>query len=461
MSHRTLPLRLLLYVLVFLVGALQLAGAIGLDTQGGCMAPCYTSFTCHKDVDLIQASGRPNFKINLAGHCGAQAYGGPPGWKHVVWRDVTVTATYNYDTGAAAETIWIGPDIIIDAKLQCNKNPWAHGNSCTPTQEITNNTDVYNLSNQTALFIDNWTWPASALRMSYQQRQSIARWEEAGPAPTLDDWVPYTTGTAKVIIFEPNLSNPIPKGSMNFDLKAAATVGLGPNDRLEFEWERILLPKDSSIEIGGRHVPYSTVHTPTSVPHTSFPLSVRTPSSPGLYAVRAKIAGHPDNTMTHWRMFWVGEPIPSLEQYAVEDRASKMPLTVSASDRMILFDETGPQEVSASAAMDVMGKQTRIGPAGLGATQPATSGTPVLPGPSMPGKAKQGLGPMVPGSTDAKIRRASPAQQGGKAKAAALSPQVSPEKAPLVSKEKTGLQEQQKKSAVPVTNGGAPTRRLQ
>ncbi|MCP5068787.1 MAG: hypothetical protein GY946_19675, partial [bacterium] len=338
-----LRLRLISLSLVLLLGLPQLAGAVTLDREGKGPPPSW--FTCHKDIDISEASGYVNFQITLQGFCGVHPGDGLPGWTPVEWKQVTVHGRYNYDDGSAEETIWTGPDIMIKSKLQCTKNPWAHGNACSLDGTPTNNTGV-NV---------NWSYPISAQRMSYLQRQVIAKWEEAGPAPTLDDWVPYTTGTAAVKIVEPKLANPIPQGSANFNLEAALIGGsFGPNDRVEFEWNQILPPKDSSIEIAGRWVAYSSIHTPTSVAATDLPTTVATFANRGLYAVRAKMAGSPDNTKTNWRMFWVGEPLPGLEPYAKNDGTTIKATMVSVDDELMVFGKGQAKEMKAAAALQLI-----------------------------------------------------------------------------------------------------------
>lgn len=455
MSPRTHHSNVLLLGLALLLGIPQLAGAVTLGHTGKAPPPSW--FTCHKDIDLIKAGGKPHFKIELRGHCGVHPGEGLPGWTPVDWKKVTVLGSYNYETGATEETIWAGPDIMIEAKLQCDKNPWAHGNACTPTQTVTNNTGV----------MVAWSYPLSAQRLSYPQRLAIAKWEAAPPAPTLSDWVPYTVGKADVAIVEPTLSNPIPEGSAGFILEVVAPgSAFGPNDRIEFEWQQILPPKDASIEIGGKWVPYSTIQTPKSVLPADFPVNVATFPVRGLYAVRAKLSGRPENTKTDWRMFWIGDPLPGLEQYAKDDQVKKT-FTLAPGTKLIVFGQGKQQEMNSAAALRLISRPSSKSPAGLSRigtdSSSAAPRTSVLRSPSMQGEAMPRLQPMgpVPDSvrTDGKIRTVSPASSRGKPKAAKISPQITPELPPSISQEKPELEAEKLRSAPPVTGEPTPSLR--
>jgi len=449
MSHRTRLLSSSLFLLsvALLLGVSLPGSAVTLDREGKGTQPSW--FTCHKDIDLVKAGGKPYFKIELKGHCGVHPGGGLVGWTPVEWKEVTVLATYNYDTGVTTETIWAGPDVMIDAKLQCEKNPWAHGNACTPTQEVTNNTGV----------AVNWNYPLSAQRMSYLQRQVVAKWESKPPEPTLADWVPFTTGKAEVSIVWPKLSNPVPQGAANFVLEAvAAGNALSTNAHIEFEWNQILPPKDSSIEIGGRWVPYSTTNTPKQILHSSLPVNVSTFPNRGLYAVRAKLVGHPDNTKTDWKL-----------------------AVIKSDDALIVFGEGMPQEMNADAALQLISRPAPKAPAGLGRTgidrQPATPTTSILQRPSLQGKAMPKIQPMgpVPDSvrTNGQIQKRSPAadtymsapksrttspvKTRNKGQIGELSPPVSrSELSPPVSKEATDAQPE-KTRAAPAMQKAAPS----
>ncbi|MBW2397414.1 MAG: hypothetical protein JRG95_24475, partial [Deltaproteobacteria bacterium] len=256
---------------------------------------------------------------------------------------------------------------------------------------------------------------------------------------------------------------------------------LSTNAHIEFEWNQILPPKDSSIEIGGRWVPYSTTNTPKQILHSSLPVNVSTFPNRGLYAVRAKLVGHPDNTKTDWRMFWIGDPLPGLEEYAKGDGSQVKLAVIKSDDALIVFGEGMPQEMNADAALQLISRPAPKAPAGLGRTgidrQPATPPTSILQRPSLQGKAMPKIQPMGPvpdsvrtngqiqkrspaADTDMsapKIRTTSPVKTRNKGQIGELSPPVSrSELSPPVSKEATDAQPE-KTRAAPAMQKAAPS----
>jgi len=295
-----------LLVILGLVGGASSPGyGVTLDRKGTGSPPDY--FVCHPNIQFQKAGGKPYFKIELKGFCGIHPGGGLPGWTPVDWMEVKVFGNYNYDTGVAEEDMWAGPKVVLASLTQCPKNPWIHHQPCQVTK-VTNETGV-NIPGP---------FPRSAWMISGELAMTLQKWEASyPPKDELEGWQPYSpSGPAQVAVVKPTLNEPIPAGASSFNLELTAIASPTPSWIIEVEWAKIGHPKDPSIEIGGSWTYGTPAGAPKSAAWSQFPLPVPAAGvfAPGLYVVRAKVKTSPD--WTDWRHFWVGQPDPTLEQYA-------------------------------------------------------------------------------------------------------------------------------------------------
>jgi hypothetical protein len=121
----------------------------------------------------------------------------------------------------------------------------------------------------------------------------------------LSDWDPYAgRAKPKVEIVSPSGAIPI-DGAM--DLILAPVASPQPDWVIQLEWARIEAPRDSSLS-SERFVPFVPSHSLKGLSWSQNPSKVQVKNmfSPGLYAVRAQVAGDAEEDWTAWHRFAIG-----------------------------------------------------------------------------------------------------------------------------------------------------------
>jgi hypothetical protein len=305
-----------------------------LDRSGTGSAAPPDYYTCHEDFDLVKASGKPYFKIELKGFCGVHPGGGLPGWTPVPWKSVTVLADYNYDTGITKETVWDANQQMLIANLKCSSNPWAHTPNCTGESDLVNNTGVEY----------NGPLPVSAWRIPYQLRQTIANWENTVPVEDqLADWDPYAgSASSGMNIVSPGDLEVIPDDAASFLLavdKGSETV---TPQNLEIQWQQII---PAPAVVGDIALPDSATHWwkpffgPAATQWASLPLAVTVnpgyfANKPGLYEVKVRDAN--GGAWSPPRRFWIGnpsfDPPPAPQAQGIKSAIAKDRLKITTMD---------------------------------------------------------------------------------------------------------------------------------
>lgn len=255
------------------------------------------SFELDRTEGESDAEGnKQSLTIFVTGICAPRKGGALSGsWKHV-----TAEGHYDYATGNTSEKVTATSDgwVAVQLRTSCTSNPWAHTPACGIPSQMANNTGVK---------LDG-PFPISAHMLPPHLRQALAEWETSlTNQQMLTDWDPMGPAQKEeLVIVKPGFS--VPGGaSFSVELNAADPQ---PGWVVLLEWARIDKAKDPSIEIGGAWSHDVPANAPTVVPWGQFPKSIPIPGSftPGEYALRVRVQGHPDNTKTDWRRFWVGEP---------------------------------------------------------------------------------------------------------------------------------------------------------
>ena len=121
----------------------------------------------------------------------------------------------------------------------------------------------------------------------------------------LSDWDPYAGRVKpKVEIVSP--SGAIPTGGM-MDLILAPVVSAQSDWLIQLEWARIEAPKDASLSTES-FVPFVPSNSLKGLRWTQNPSKIQVANlfSPGLYAVRAQVAGDEEEDWTAWHRFAIG-----------------------------------------------------------------------------------------------------------------------------------------------------------
>lgn len=280
--------------------------ACTLDREGTGSASPPDYYTCHENFDLVKASGNPYFKIKLQGFCGVHPGGGLPGWTPVPWKNVTILAEYNYETGITKETVWDGNQQVLIANLKCDSNPWAHSPSCTKEQDLYNDTGVEY----------SGPLPVSAWRITNELRQTLANWENTTPTEDLlSDWDPYAgSASSGMDIVSPEDLEVVPANAANFLLAVDPGSVTTTPQNLQIQWQQIIPAPEV---VGDLTLPESATHWwepftgPAATQWASLPLTVAVnpgyfAGKPGLYEIKVRNAA--GGAWSSPRRFWIGNP---------------------------------------------------------------------------------------------------------------------------------------------------------
>ena len=255
----------------------------------------------HTEHEADAQGNKLSATVFITGICAPRKEGYLPsgGWKHV-----TAEGRYDYATGSTSEKVITTSDgwVAVQVFTTCTSNPWAHTPACGAPSQLANNTGI-------TLY---GPFPISAHLLPPHLRTALAEWENYKTSEEmLTDWDPNPPQQEEeLVIVQPPLSVP-EEASFTVELNALHPE---PSWMVELEWARIDKAKDPSIEIGGSWKYNTPANAPNLVPWSQFPKAIPIPGSftPGQYALRAKVQGHPDNTKTNWKRFWVGPALADL-----------------------------------------------------------------------------------------------------------------------------------------------------
>jgi len=185
----------------------------------------------------------------------------------------------------------------IHNSLTCTGNPFTHHvDQVSCTGQHTNSTGVGSLSTRLPLAI--------GLAANGGVGRDGKLLTERVP-DDLSDWDPYAGRvTPKVEIVSP--SGAIPSGGV-MDLILAPVASAQPDWVIQLEWARIEPPKDASLSTES-FVPFVPSNSLKGLAWTQNPSKVQVANlfSPGVYAVRAQVAGDGEEDWTAWHRFAIG-----------------------------------------------------------------------------------------------------------------------------------------------------------
>jgi len=237
------------------------------------------------------------------------SFGGDSGFAEKVYYFLS-TAEYSYDpiykkhTVTETARVWgssrtppfqlLGD---INNSLTCTGNPFTgYLDQVSCTGQHANSTGVDILSTRLPL----------AIEMAANGGLGKARGQLVEGVPEdLSDWDPYAGRVKpKVEIVSP--SGAIPSGGV-MDLILAPVASAEPDWVVRLEWARIEPPKDPSLSAES-FVPFVPSNSLKGLAWSQNPSKVQVANmfSPGLYAVRAQVAGDGEEDWTAWHRFAIG-----------------------------------------------------------------------------------------------------------------------------------------------------------
>ncbi|MGB6000046.1 MAG: hypothetical protein WBI00_06145 [Thermoanaerobaculia bacterium] len=185
----------------------------------------------------------------------------------------------------------------INNSLTCTGNPFTnHLDQVSCTGQHSNSTGVGILSTRLPLAIEM----AANGGLGKSRERLVERVPE-----DLSDWDPYAGRVKpKVEIVSP--SGAIPTGG-TMDLILAPVASAQPDWVIQLEWARIEPPKDASLSTES-FVPFVPSHSLKGLAWSQNPSKIQVANlfSPGLYAVRAQVAGDEEDDWTAWHRFAIG-----------------------------------------------------------------------------------------------------------------------------------------------------------
>lgn len=253
------------------------------------------------------------FSVDFTHQCSAvclQQY--MPGWGGggVNFQTVKIHGEYDYDNGSTYEKITHNGQIIIEERMTCAKNPWAHGADAGCGQAaIVNKVTI----NGRSVTLDP-PYPLSVRYMPGDLFMALHNWDKNKDAPDpLADWDPYGTpsGYSSLKITTPANEQIIGEHAASFTLTLQNLPS--SSQKVLMVWQRAQeLPEwQGDIHIQPGTYDWFPFTGPSETWSTSFPLTVAVEpgffaGKPGHYRVQVKLSN--ETWWSAWKYFWIGQP---------------------------------------------------------------------------------------------------------------------------------------------------------
>ncbi len=253
------------------------------------------------------------FSVDFTHQCSAvclQQY--MPGWGGggVTFQAVKIHGEYDYDNGATYEKITHNGQIIIEERMTCAKNPWAHGTCAGWSQAAIFNKVTINGRSVTL----DPPYPLSVRYMPGDLFMALHNWDKNKDAPDpLADWDPYGTpgGYSSLKITTPTNNQIIGEHTASFTLTLQNLPAT--SQKVLMVWQRAQeLPEwQGDIHIQPGTYDWFPFTGPSETWSTSFPLTVAVEpgffaGKPGHYRVQVKLSN--ETWWSAWKYFWIGQP---------------------------------------------------------------------------------------------------------------------------------------------------------